>query len=135
MYKQIKKWTYPAKELSISLAAPKKYRRFDALLVRRRSLALVTFFSSLPSTTIVANRGSSFTKNILSSLHLSLLSLILFCVDHSSTLSARVASYANKAFIAFSSLLYCFSTPPQTEIVNRNRSLIPLFLSSASDVL
>ena len=81
----------------------KKYRRFHAFLitslicsfhvrlldmVRPSSFALVTLSSSLPSTTIGANWGSFFTKDILSSLHFSLLSLTLFCIDHSTTLSA-----------------------------------------------
>ena len=55
-------------------------------MVKPSSLAPVTFSSSLPYATIDANWGSSFAKDILSSLHLSLLSLTLFCVDHSATL-------------------------------------------------
>ena len=51
-------------------------------MVRRRSLALVTLSSSLPSTTIGANWGSSFTKDILTSLHQALLSLTVFCVEY-----------------------------------------------------
>ena len=52
------------------------------------NLALVNLSSSLPFTTVDANGGSSVTKDILSSLHLSLLSLNLFFVDHSATSSA-----------------------------------------------
>ena len=40
-------------------------------MVRPSSFALVTLSSSLPSTTIGANWSSFFTKDILSSLHLS----------------------------------------------------------------
>ena len=81
----------------------KKYSRFEAFLitsltcsfhvrfldmVRPSSFALVTLSSPLPSTPIGANWGSFFTKDILSSLHFSLLSLTLFYIDHSATLSA-----------------------------------------------
>ena len=55
-------------------------------MVRPSSLALDTHSSSLLSTTIGANRGSSFTKDILSSLHLSLSSWTLLCVNYSVTL-------------------------------------------------
>ena len=81
----------------------KKYRHFDAFLITSlicsfhirlldmvipTSFSLVTCSSSLPSTIIGANLGSFFTKDILSSLHYSLLSFTLFCIDHSATLSA-----------------------------------------------
>ena len=55
-------------------------------MVRPSSLALDTHSSSLLSTTIGANRGSSFTKDILSTLHLSLSSWTLLCVNYSVTL-------------------------------------------------
>ena len=54
-------------------------------MVRPSSLALDTLSSSLPST-IGANRGSSFLKDILSSLHLSLSSWTLLYINHSVTL-------------------------------------------------
>ena len=96
----IKSGHIPAEELLIFLTALKNT---DALtlfslicsfnvrllvMVRPSSLALDTLSSSLSSTTIGANRGSSFTKDILSSFHFSLLRWTLFCVDHSVTLYA-----------------------------------------------
>ena len=92
----------------------KKYRRFDAFLitslicsfhvrlldmVRPGSFALVTLSSSLPSTTIGANWGSSFTNYVLSSLHFSLLSLTLFCIDRSATLWELRDSGENSKFL------------------------------------
>ena len=89
----------------------KKYRRFDAFLitslicsfhvrlldiVRPSSFALVTLSSPLPSTTIGANWGSFFTKDILSSLHFSLLRLISDRKE-----SSRMIIYLNIAVTSF----------------------------------
>ena len=68
--------------------------------IRPRSLALVTLSSSLPYTTIGVNWGLSSAKDVLSSMHLSLLSLTLFCVIyHSATLIRDLLGTTSVALI------------------------------------